>query len=679
MKKYVFTVVAIILLLLTTPAHICDAAPASEDSGQSSTAPSEQWLVDKGISSSNLNSITFFKNKLYITAGSRGTVRTSYDGISWETNTGLLSECSSQLVDVACSEDIIVIVGDEGTILSSSDGFKWTVVKPVTNNSIKKIIYGKKLFIAFTEKPGEILSSRDGLNWKVSSTGAKTTVNDAVFNGKVFVTTGNAGEICTSLNGLLWQVKTDKNHPSFSKIAWNGQMFITIGINTVSTDDSVYTSGVYSATSNNGYSWTTKKLSEKSMKKAKNFIDFTSCENITWTGSDFLISLLEYKGMLGFPDCNLSVYKTSDGKKIIKTGSLPMDSYTQSCLMVHTGSSYILVSNSFYRPGYFYGPFIYSSADGASWKEIPAESSMNNCVRDIICNKQSIISIGDGGIISSSYDGGANWVKTGGAVHMPQFWDGKNFISIDADNCVHTSKDGLSWVKQNKLPDEIWSSNLRWTGEVYTTYSYSSFSVSKDLVDWETTKIDPASRLYMDIGNINAFTIDKDRYIVSGQLGTAVSSDKKNWVTKKAPNAYGRIVVGQNSYIACNAYGDIDLSNDGLNWKRIHINDYKGKAAYVLYDKEHYIFIGSDGTAFQSPDGKTWTEFSKGALENIRSIIWTGNSFLADTAYNLYSSGDGASWHKESLPIDIYYPVFFAGGGRAFVYCNGVFLYKDIN
>gem|GEM_PF-4448566 len=109
----------------------------------------------------------------------------------------------------------------------------------MTNSSIKKIIYGKKLFIAFTEKPGEILSSRDGLNWKVSSTGAKTTVNDAVFNGKVFVTTGDAGEICTSLNGLLWQVKTVENHPSFSKIAWNGQMFITIGINTVNTDDSV--------------------------------------------------------------------------------------------------------------------------------------------------------------------------------------------------------------------------------------------------------------------------------------------------------------------------------------------------------------------------------------------------------------------------------------------------------
>jgi|GEM_PF-4737975 len=56
MKKYVFTVVAIILLVLTTPAHTCDAAPASETSGRDSTAPSGQWLVDKGKSSSNLNS-----------------------------------------------------------------------------------------------------------------------------------------------------------------------------------------------------------------------------------------------------------------------------------------------------------------------------------------------------------------------------------------------------------------------------------------------------------------------------------------------------------------------------------------------------------------------------------------------------------------------------------------------
>ena len=127
----------------------------------------------------SLNDI-LYANSLWITVGNEGTIKTSTDGIVWETRT---SNTINNLNNVTYNEDqdIFVAVGDNNTILSSADGISWeetSVFDPIepvytVQGANFQFGYAPEELVAgiVSDNLALIVNTRPGTNWPVAEYG----------------------------------------------------------------------------------------------------------------------------------------------------------------------------------------------------------------------------------------------------------------------------------------------------------------------------------------------------------------------------------------------------------------------------------------------------------------------------------------------------------------------------
>lgn len=678
-KKIIGSILSFLILINAFIPVNAEQSPiiASEslNAEQSPTNASElsKWQIGENVCTNNLNRISCFKNKLYIAIGASGTIRTSLDGLNWTANLNVSHATSSELKDIVCTDKQIIVVGDNGTILRSTDGTDWTTIKPITSNSIRKVINGRNTLLAFTDKVGEILTSKDGVNWNLVKTTAKQFICDAIWNGKVFVMVGADGEISTSKDGYNWQTKILKNKPTFEKILWNGKIFTTFGTTDASIDDyNSYTSGQYIASSKDGYSWSIKTLSTKSLKKNSQEIYNCYCQNIFWDGKTFRLILHEQIGQPPVPESKLITY-TSKNALDWKRNEANIGG---DCLIAWSGKEFIAVGSYSFRFEY-YGNIIYHSKDAIKWDQIIREEKEGSNAHDIICINGKIIFVGNNGEISSSTDG-LNWTKAD-SIHYPQLWDGKRFLALDDKTYyIYSSIDGLTWKKENQIDWNITYGNIYWTGKEYITFGPNYYiSTSKDLITWDKTKYEDTNCVYKDISSISAFASDGTMYVLAGQNGTAISKDTKNWVYKKERNYYKSIIIGGSIFVALNSGNQIDISYDGLKWKRLKIKDYNSTIRKIIYANDKFIGVGINGDVWYSKDGTTWAKTDSTVNKTLNDISWTSNEFIAaGNEGTIITSKDGIVWQQEESPIKSDLLNICANCEIAIIKCTDGFLYK---
>ena len=685
MKKIIGSILSLLILINVF-------VPVNAEQSTVSTSDNTKWQVNRNVS--DLNRISCFKNKLYIAIGDYGTIRTSPDSLNWTLIDTVPASSTYKLNDIVCTNDQIIVVGDNGTILRSTDGSDWTIIKSVTSSTINKVIYGKNLFVAFTDSPGEILTSKNGTDWKASKIHSKNKIFDAVYNGKVFVTVGESGEICTSANGLDWKVQVIKKTPSFEKLLWNGKMFVTFGTTTAATLG--YTSGLYTATSRDGYTWSVKSINMGFVDK-KYYDGYSGYSpNIIWNGKTFVITLLG--SYYGKSPCSVSVFISKIGLEWKRssfdynTKGYDYDGIYCSSKLVWDGNKFLFIGNTYYSQMTFTGPQIYTSKDGIVWKCIIDATCWNSLaadsgcskVNDLIYNNGKIITVGYCGEIRSSKDG-LNWDNMYN-FHMPLNWNGKKFISVDNINLssiqtnknpkyVYTSVGGLVWKEENQIDCNITFGNIYWTGKEYITFGPNYLSTSRDLITWDKN----TNSVCNDIGIINAFATDGTNYVVAGQNGTAVSKDMKNWVCKKARNYYKSIIIGGSSFVALNSGNDIDVSYDGLKWKRIKIKDYNNTIIKIIYAIDKFVGIGTTGDVWYSTDGAKWMKTNSTANFTLNDICWTGNEFIAvGIADIIITSKDGIVWQQEESPIRADFDKVYANSENVIIKFSYGNIYKSL-
>ena len=122
-----------------------------------------------------LNDI-LYANSLWITVGDEGTIKTSTDGIVWETRT---SNTINNLNDVTYNEDqgVFVVVGENNTILTSADGISWeetSVFDPIVpvydvKGANFQFGYAPEELVAgvVSDNLALIVNTRPGTNWPV--------------------------------------------------------------------------------------------------------------------------------------------------------------------------------------------------------------------------------------------------------------------------------------------------------------------------------------------------------------------------------------------------------------------------------------------------------------------------------------------------------------------------------
>ena len=122
-----------------------------------------------------LNDI-LYANSLWITVGDEGTIKTSTDGIVWETRT---SNTTNNLNNVTYNEDlsVFVVVGENNTILTSADGISWeetSVFDPIVpvydvKGANFQFGYAPEELVAgvVSDNLALIVNTRPGSNWPV--------------------------------------------------------------------------------------------------------------------------------------------------------------------------------------------------------------------------------------------------------------------------------------------------------------------------------------------------------------------------------------------------------------------------------------------------------------------------------------------------------------------------------
>ncbi|RCX19413.1 hypothetical protein DFR58_103158 [Anaerobacterium chartisolvens] len=670
MKKIIAGILSLLIAIVL-------AGPVNAEQAPIKSPESSIWQTGKiAASIESFSRVVCFKNKLYVAIAAGGKIKASVDGINWTENLNTSHEIPSELNDIICTNSQIVAVGHNGTFLRSTNGYDWNVVKPITTSSIEKIIVGKNLFLAFTDKQGEILTSSNGKNWKIQKTALKQYVSDAVWNGKVFVAVGAKGEISTSKDGVAWQTKTLKNKPGFNKIVWNGKLFVASGTTYASTDEYDYTSGLYIATSRDGYNWGINTLMTKYLKKNSREIYICMCENIIWNGKSFILIVNEITGQGPGPECRLITYSSLNGVKWQRTNA---NVGGDSLVTVWSGKAFVAAVNYFALPGYWYEYDIYYSSDGVKWKKAFQQSRANHKINDIIYNNGKFVAVGDNGEAKCSTDG-VNWIESE-MIHTPQFWDGNKFISIDSETySIYSSKDGLEWKKENKSAEEIIRWGICWSGKEYVSFGPDFYlAASKDLVSWDKIKPAVMDSFYKNVGQINAFASDGSTYIIAGSDGTAVSSDMKSWVSRKELNYYKSIIIGSSNYLAINTYGQIDASPDGFRWKRIKIKDYNNSIIKIIYSNNKFIGIGSNGEVWYSKNGTDWAKAESHTNKALKDICWTGNEFIAAGDEGIIiTSKDGVNWRQEESPLNISFSTVCTNGKIVIISGPGGFIYKSL-
>jgi len=168
-----------------------------------------------------------------IVVGFSGTVRTSTDGINWNSETSNAS--GRHLRGIAYnSSSLYVAVGQAGVCITSPDGMAWTAQSNTDvfpNWNMNSIVYNGTKFYAITDT-GIVKSSTNGVAWAVESTlpsgvGAKQIIWDGT---QFLVVNGNlADSLETSPDGITWTAQTTGTSNNLTDIVYAAGLYITVG------------------------------------------------------------------------------------------------------------------------------------------------------------------------------------------------------------------------------------------------------------------------------------------------------------------------------------------------------------------------------------------------------------------------------------------------------------------
>ncbi len=147
-------------------------------------------------------------------------------------------------------------------------------------------------------------------------------------------------------------------------------------------------------------------------------------------------------------------------------------------------------------------------------------------------------------------------------------------------------------------------------------------------------------------------------------------------VTKRATGLTGGgpIAYGPNGFILLGPNDALATSTDGISWSLGNFGNLKGNTytgiAVSPTATNHYVAVGGqivgvDGSAFYSPDAKTWTKATGPTLAY--DVIWDGKQFVTIATYGgqICTSPDGVAWTCSTVAaLANAYPahLFFEGG-----------------
>ncbi len=304
--------------------------------------------------------------------------------------------------------------------------------------NLYSVVYGKEQFVSVGTK-GLILTSLDGITWKIMKSGVIKDLISVIYANNIYVAVGDDGTIITSADAINWTEKESGSNSFLDSIAYGKNKFVII-----STDGSILTS-------KDATTW---------MLQCKEKLILS---RVAYVKNQFYIvgSLLR---------SNIKSYILSSHDTMTWTKNELDTSYDLRYIFYSMNQFVALDAKG----------AIFTSADAINWTENRLDSRGSNSITQ---GNNLLVSVGDGGIINTSYDL-KKWKKINSGINNDLFsvaYGAKRFVAVGGDCAILTSPDGTTWTEK-KFGHTSYDKELNyWSGNWYPKYPkvYHSGDVRK--------------------------------------------------------------------------------------------------------------------------------------------------------------------------------------------------------
>lgn len=220
------------------------------------------------------------------------------------------------------------------------------------------------------------------------------------------------------------------------------------------------------------------------------------------------------------------------------------------------------------------------------------------------------------------------------------FANGKYYLVVQKPSKVCVSEDLNEWTEYNLNSDFLTASGIAYgngtfvvcgsTGTTKKTYYY----YSKDGINWIPNTINVDVNLSL---NTNSIKFINNRFItVSGYNST---------------NRVTGIVTEHILFMT---------SFDGINWEKHELiiditNTVSHDPMDIDYNNSLYVFVGSNGTIFNSPDLINWTQIRTDTFLKLVGVNYGKGQFIITGDEGIIlTSPDGFNWTRQASNTDAY-------------------------
>lgn len=609
----------------TTPYQCVTSGGVSVVVGQSGairrSTDGINWAGVPSTVTQDLNEVRYLNNR-FVAVGNGGFCVHSTNGSDW-VNASVMDPTTGgfngyQMNSVAYGAGAYVAVGQSGVIQRSTDLLSWTRVALI-GSAAQRIIFANGLFVAFGVFGCR--TSPDGITWTSQSVGASSFF-DVIYENSLFVAVGTSGACYTSSDGITWTSQSAGSQ-QFFKVIYSNSLFVAVGNN-----GAIFTSP-------DGTTWTSRASGTT-----------TSLRSVVWNGSNFVAV-----GLSGIYATSADGFTWSAFQDISFTSLFCVSVIDGKTIAFGLNASVILA-----------GAARQEVMQSGIWPYTVAASSAPN-PRTIAYNGSNLyVAAGSNGVILTSSDGQLwtnRWVNATANFDKVAYVNGNWFVmgGFGAGQNLLTSTDGISWTSRTVGSSAVLNGAAFGAGLYVVVAATGNIFSSDDLVTWTSR--------FAGTNNLNDVIFANGIFVAVGVTNTIrTSTDGITWTAATATGVWRRIIYANSLFVVIGDSGALATSTNGTTWS-VRTSGTSGNLLDVVWNGSIFVAVAPNNFTTSS-NGATWTAVT--GFENLpfTSVSWSGTRFVVTNTTNgtAFVSTDGATWSRSATAYAG--PILFSGyfGGR---------------
>ena len=579
-----------------------------------------------------------YGNSIFVKVGSGGLIRTSSDGVIWQTqNSGVYVD----LIDIIFDGTHFIATGNNfGTIIKSADGITWVgqaVTFPSSDNNswnIKRIRYNGSETVKYCAVAADgFIISEDGITWTAKSitrtennpsynpNDPQSTptietlfdITDLIIAESRFVASGywrggSEGGIMSSDDGDNWSMTYTLPPSGPAQFIYINNNFYGFG----NFQDGSFVNHGYISSTDGSTDWS------------------LSSETSSVVTTDSVIRLIDDTWVVANPSGKL--HYTRDGISW-STINATSSSYDLKGIAKKATNDYLLMETAGH---------IFTSQNLSQFEQIDSVAGSTVSLNAGTSGDAGLVAVGNSGVVFHSRNG-VDWqIGNSGSSGLTDICYGNGlYLITGADGTLRTSQNLEIWNDQNPFPalpfsQRIFKSCVYGGGSFVAVGTHTSSGTangalvySPDGSNWTETQ-NGANNFYAVAYGNSVF--------LAGGCNTTTDGGSPYCVERSTPDVN-------------NQYPNLPLliksNNSGQNWSTVDTTGMLGSVLDITYGGGTFVLVTNYSKIYYSTDdGSTWSEAVKtwSFDEAPTKISYGDNEFVGFSGQYFYTSADGINW-----------------------------------